>query len=329
MYKNNFAGRSNAALLVFILSFTIIISTATSQDNLPSISTKKTKVTPSDVFATVDLLNQSLDFFLKAKQIKPPQSPKRLEKGLGPMHVYQLVVACVNKMYEFDIQINSRPIPQVIVRPMKYTPADVITLVELMLDDVWRTAKILKIDYLPDDIVKVSGKTPTDVFQVTLDIFMKLNALTGQQNIDPSKVFSEMVRAVTDVKSILSQIDPLCRYKINAPVSKPGLRPSDVFTGCLTARHVINKYRQEFNMKIIPVPNTSYVSGIQPIDVFVQTQILIAEINLLKMTTNTISSTPLAIPVTGKLPTDVHQQAVLIQYLLNQIGPLKDIVAQD
>ncbi len=330
MYRIHFKRKLFAIFLVFILAFTVISRPAASQEGgQPSIAAKTAKVTPSDVFVLVDLLNRSLDVMLDAGQIKQPQPTASVEKGLGPMHVYQLAVACVNRIYDFDIQINIRPIPQVIVRPMKYTPADVKPLLELMLGDIWRAAFALKINDLPEEEGKFSDKSPTDVFQGMLNLFIKLSALTRQENIDPNTVFSEISRAVTDVKSILSQIDPVCRFKVNPPAGKPGLKPADVFAECLNARRVINKYRQEFNMNIVPVPQLSAVSLIRSVDVYVQTQIIIAEVNLLKMATNTISSTPLAIPSAGKTPSDVHQQAVMIQYLLNQINTLKDIVAQD
>ena len=63
-----------------------------------------------------------------------------------------------------------------------------------------------------------------------------------------------------------------------------------------------------------------------PADVFIQTQIIIAEINLLKIATGTISATPLPIPVKGKKPSDVHQEAVAMEYLLDQIDMLEQLV---
>lgn len=284
---------------------------------------KIANLTPSDVFGTIDLLNRTVNVMLKARQTKLPQPPDSLETGLGPMHVYQLLVACTKRLREFDFQINTRPIPLVIVSPMKYTPMDVKILADMILSDIQIDAAFLKIDGLPDEETLFSNKTPTDVFQEVLRLFVNLGALSGQQKIDPNKVFAEMVRGVKDVKSILSNIDFACRYKIDVPISKPNLTPANVFTGCIETRRMINRIRIDYNMGVVPIPKISKSRRLQPSDVFVQTQIIIAEINLLKMASNTIGATPLAIPVTGKKPSDVHQQAVMIQYLLNQIETVK------
>lgn len=50
--------------------------------------------------------------------------------------------------------------------------------------------------------------------------------------------------------------------------------------------------------------------------------------NLIKMGTETSSATALAIPALGKTPSDVHEQVALLQYLLDQINPLREMVAK-
>ena len=326
MYKNNYKQNLYVTSLIFILVSGLICRSAVTQEVKKPTASRDAVVTPSDVFATVERLNRSLDVLLEDREIKIAERTECVERGLGPMHVYQLVVVCVNMMHDFAVQNNLTPIPRVIVSPMKYTPADVKILANLMHDYINRTASALKIEELPKDIEKVSLKTPTDVFNEIHYLLKKLSALTGQEKIDPNKVFAELSRAVEDVKSILSQIDPACRFKVNAPSSKPGLKPADVYAVCLETRHSINKFRGDLNMDVVPVPKLSDISFIRPTDVYLQTQIIIAEINVLKMASNTASITPLAIPVTQKRPSDCHQLAVMIRYLLGQVNSLKDIV---
>jgi|TARA_Y100000294_G_C8263146_1_gene219636 hypothetical protein len=48
------------------------------------------KITPNDVYATLDLLDRSLDTLIEARQVKQPPPIQLGETDLRPMHVYQL-----------------------------------------------------------------------------------------------------------------------------------------------------------------------------------------------------------------------------------------------
>lgn len=285
-------------------------------------------VSPSDVYMAVDLLNRSADVMLEAGKIKVPPPQRSLESGLGPFHAYQLQLACIEKLHAFQLSVGMRPIPLVVSTPMKYSPADVQKLTDMMLAEMRKLASMCGVEGLPTSVNKASGKTPTDVVKVTLDLFAKLCALSGQEKITPSEVYAQIVRAVADGESILKQIDPACRYQVDAPVSKPDRTPGDVFAQCLEVRREINTLREGLGLDTTPVPTIPENQQLQPADVFVQTQIIIAELNLLKMNTDTVSSTPLAIPTEGKTPTDVHQHAAYLQYLIPQVRSLRTMVAQ-
>ena len=284
-------------------------------------------VTPNDVYAVFDLADRKLNGILEAEG-KPVFDGKLFpEKGLKPMHVYQMAVSCLETIHWYEAENGMVPVPIVIATPRKYTPADVLRLAGLVLFEVDRIAEHLKIYGLDEDAAWVENKTPTHVFFKILTLYIKMNTLAGKSKISPSEVYAQMVRAVKDVKSILGNIDPARRYRVDPPRSDRGLKPADVFKKCLSARESINASRRHFGLETIPVPALDPGMDIKPMDVFVQTQIIIAEINLLKMGTGTVSVTPLPISVTGKTPSDVHQQAALMKYLLGQIEPLEKLVA--
>ena len=52
----------------------------------------------------------------------------------------------------------------------------------------------------------------------------------------------------------------------------------------------------------------------------------LAELNAVKLATRTLTCTPLTVKVTGKTPSDVHQQLTLAGYLLHQMVPLQKMV---
>ncbi len=313
-----------------VLTATLLASLAIGSATLAEEPGKKFPegISPSDVYATVDRLNRSVDVLLAAKQIPLPPPQRSLESGLGPFHAYQLQLACIEKLHAFQRNTGMRPIPLVVSTPMKYFPADVKKVADLMLAEVRKVASTWNVEGLPDGVNKVSGKTPTDVVKATLNLFAKLSALGGLTKISPSEVYAQITRAVVDGESILKQIDPASRYLVDAPVSEPGKTPADAFARCLELRREINKLREGLGLNTTPVPRITAGQQLQPADVFMQTQIIIAELNLLKMNTDTVSSTPLAIPVQGKTATDVHQQVAFLQYLIPQVRSLRAMVAQ-
>ncbi len=281
-------------------------------------------ISPSHVYSKIDRLDRSLDRLLAARGLPAQTLPADVDTGLTPMHGYQPVLSCSNRLQELDDQLDVFAVPTITVRPTEYAPRDVFFVVITMRENVERIATNLKVEDLPSDELTETGKTPTDVFGVAIRVFVKLNALSGHDELRPAEVYAQMVRGVEDVKSILRQNDPACRYRINKPASLPERKPADVFQKCLEIRSLINRHRTELDMPTIPVPDPPDYE-VRPRDVFLQTQIIIAELNLLKMRLNTVSTTPLPVPVgADTTPTDVHGQATMIEYLLTQAGDVAD-----
>ena len=177
-------------------------------------------------------------------------------------------------------------------------------------------------DDLATDVRQVSGKTPTDVFNETVKLYLSFVALNGESSITPNEVYAQLVCATKDVMSILEQSDPACRYNVETAPVESGKTPSDVFRQCLNLRSEINIVRRNAGLGETPVPQSA-IQELAPLDVFLQTQIIIAELNLLKRGTETISSTPLAIPVTGKTPSDCYQQVSFAVHLIKQVIPVR------
>lgn len=284
------------------------------------------EVSPSDVYSVLDRVDLCADVLLEHTGVKTFQRPQLREKGLQPMHVYQMGVATVDLFIECQNQKQIRPMPKVVSTPSAYIPEDVKMLVDLLASHLERTLTRMSVETFPTDIRLFQGKVPTDVFDLFLSLYAKFSALAGRKQIKPNQVYAEMARGVADVKSILGQIDPARRYRIDAPKSPDGIASAEVFKICLDIRNHINEIRKSYDMEIIPVPEVESGAEPHPADVFIQTQIIIAELNLLKMRTGTVSATPLAVPVIDKTPSDVHQEAALLRYLMAQIHPLQAMI---
>lgn len=288
-------------------------------------TTASAKVSPSDVYASLDLTNQHLDELMAQQGLTMPKQ-RYIEKNLKPMHVYQMVMACTDMVRELQIKDGLRPFPIMAVAPMKYTPTDVILLVEVLEQQIQRIASKRHLE-LTSIFQTFSKKKPTDVFNQGIDVFIKLQLLQGKKGISPNVAYAQMTRAASDAEYILVNIDPYSRYQINAPKSQSGLTPTDVFKVALSVRKTLNKTRKFYQMNSIPIP-TFDGKNKTPQDVFYQIQIIIAELNLIKLASKTTDITPVAIDVSGKKPSDVHQQANYINYLMAQVDTLSNMVKQ-
>ncbi|MFK5983997.1 MAG: hypothetical protein QM479_01040 [Pseudomonadota bacterium] len=286
-------------------------------------TTSIAKITPSDVYAKLDLADQHLDSMLDEKGLKMSEQ-LYIEKKLKPMHVYQMIMACTDMLRKLQIKEGLRPFPIMAVAPMKYSPADVLLLVEILEQQIKRVTNIQQLE--PDSsLLTFFQKTPTDVFNKSMDVFIKLRLILGKKNISPNVAYAQMSRAVSDAEYILINIDKSSRYQINAPQSQSGLNPTDVFKISLKVRRTLNKVRKFYQMPSTSVPAFDGKKK-SPQDVYYQTQIIIAELNLIKLASFTTNITPIAIKVTGKKPSDVHQQANYINYLMAQVDTLTNIV---
>lgn len=306
MFKKN----RNTAFLCFVCAFWLPV-------------TGFSKTTPSDVYAQLDFAEQHLDAAIANKNLKM-QKQSYIESNLKPMHAYQMIMAGSDMVRELQIKNRISPFPIMSVAPMKYTPAAVLLLTNILEQEIKRT---FAGQGVTTDSVKLSfyKKTPTDVFNKAMDIFIKLRLLSGKTKISPNFAYAQMARGVSDAVYILVNIDENSRYKIDAPISAKSLGPTDVFKKAIEVRKTLNTVRQFFRLPESSIPNFDGNKK-TPQDVYYQTQIIIAELNIIKVATKTMDATPVAIHVDGKKPSDVHQLVADLDYLIKQTSTLTNIV---
>ncbi|MCW8931469.1 MAG: hypothetical protein OQL19_14670 [Gammaproteobacteria bacterium] len=295
------------------------------------------KYSPNDVFSGVEYSNQILDLLLKSKNITDLQIPSSKEKDAKPMHVYELHVSVLNELYHYSIKNNRPPPPLPVSTPIKYTPTDVYYLTELVINNL---EGIYKDDNNTIDFsMKTnSGKSPADVYQELFKLYYQLNRLNDKEKISPSEVYSHIIRAKEDLQYTLLL---LSKKFDNSQEQKKRLlmtaiygmhpdgtvisaqemnkKPGDVMTISFEVRKKLNILRQHNKLPQITIPSLSEYKKIKPIDVFLQTQFIIAELNLLKIPLDINSTTNSAKPATGKTPSDVYQVVKHINYMLERL----------
>jgi len=84
-------------------------------------------------------------------------------------------------------------------------------------------------------------------------------------------------------------------------------------------RGLLNQLRKHGQLREIPIPSISLYSEITPTDIFLQTQLIIAELNLLKLALNIQATTNREKPFVDKTPSNVFYQMQHIEYMLNRL----------
>ena len=166
--------------IVFLCGMALQLLAITAVPNSPAA------VTPNDVYATFELADRILDRALAARGEPPFKRNLFPEKGLKPMHVYQVAVSCVEAIHHYQSREKMIPVPMVIVTPRKYSPGDVLKLADMVLFEVGRIAEAMGVPDLPEERIAFSGKTPTDVYFRIVSVYMKVNMLSGQCSMGAS-----------------------------------------------------------------------------------------------------------------------------------------------
>lgn len=296
------------------------------------------KYSPSQVFAGVEYANKLLSKILAKKNIRGILIPTSREKAAKPMHVYELHVSALAELYQYAIKNNRRPPPLAVSTPIKYTPTDVYYLTQLVinnLEEIYKDSGGV-IDF---SMATHTEKSPANVFQELFELYYRLNLLNGKSKVSPSEVYSHIYRAKQDLQNSLRILSRRLENKkekekrllitatyglhTNGSVLTPlekGKTPGDVMLIGFKVRNNLNALRAKNKMKEIKVPILNDFNGkIRPIDVFLQTQFIIAELNLLKIPMDINSQTSAAIPAQNKTPSDVHQEMKHINYMLKRI----------
>ncbi|MHA2936894.1 hypothetical protein ACXJY6_01215 [Vibrio sp. RC27] len=304
---------------------------------LSGTSYAEKKYTPSDVYANIDYASRLLVKVLEEKNITDIALPKSHETAVKPMHVYELNVATIAEIYQYTLENKLTPPPLTFSSPINYSPTDVYYLTQIVTDAIERIYEN-NVGVNVYNVERFSNKSPKDVYDKLFKLYAKVLRLRGYDKVSPNQVYAQTYRAKTDLKSIIStlsnRLDDLnfdqkrllvtAAYGMHPDGSKmeayeKDKTPKDVVISALSVRKKINQLKEIYKMETLAIPQENSFSKVTPSDAFLQTQYIIAEINLLKKPLNISNSTDIAIEVKNKKPSDVYQEMKHINYLLDRL----------
>lgn len=297
---------------------------------------------PSDVYSGIEYANRIVDELL-ADQLDESvlsgvQTPISREKAAKPMHVYELHVSTLAELYHYALKNDRRPPPIAVSTPIAYTPTDVFQLTRLITSYL-RELYTEKIDTLQIYPKAHQNKTPGEVYQVLFELYFKLNLLNGKSRISPDEVFAQAQRAKEDLqyslltlskrlpnteeekkRLLVTSIYGMHPNGSTLANASPGRKPADVLRKAFDVREKLNLLRNKHQLPELDIPGFDQYGQVKPIDVFLQTQFIIAELNLLKSPLQITSTTNAAKPTSGMTPTDVYQEMSHIEYMLDRLA---------
>jgi len=272
------------------------------------ISLEAKELTPSDVYSQVMLIKDNIHSLLKYYDIKHEhkaiQNRVMVKIPLKPRNVWQ-------KTYEIMIKINilrdEHNLP--IIEPINMPPVANLNP-DLVYEQTQRIITELKIfetrlsiPISKENLQKVKGKTPLDVFNALNGISLTIDEL-NKNKVTPSYVFGENMRVYDDISLILDTLN----IEDNTIPAKKNIKstPNDT---ARTGLKILEKIKQlQVLSGISFVDFRDFKKAKQtPSDVFSLTQMIIAELQTIKAYLNIPNITPSAAQYHEKTPAEVDQ----------------------
>lgn len=283
---------------------------------LPRLSQAAT-TTYADVYQITDLTVRGVDIILrKSKGVNQAAIPKWAEKQMGPFQVYQLQVACLDEIRRMETAFKMTPHPHIIASPSPLNEKHLYKLSTILLAEIRRIAIHLNIWGLPKQQRSFSEKTVHDVCTETVALYLKLRALGGRKTISVKEVSGQFGRAVADLKILLNHIDPARRYQDTFPqINQQEI--SQNYSSCRNIRQELNGVRTLYKLPPLPVPPATKQPSITQL--FIQSQIILGELNQIKTVNNIPDPSPTIISQTTL---SICDQINTLHGLIKQIKPL-------
>lgn len=265
-------------------------------------------VTPSHVFrATRDLISEIrilrdelgvYDYPVEAEQ----------QEDRAPVHVYAKTLEVLSKVSRVQRRFGVTPanVGQIPIKDI--APADVLRSVNGILDEVRRIKTQMVIETEIEAAELVGGKTPSMVYKNLADASFLLDGLRGRP-LTPTDVYGNAVAILDEMELIAAKLRvPL---KTDAPAVNGTKRPTDVAQQVLRATYKVINLQTRLGMDASAVPTLTLVR-VTPSEVYDATNMLMAEMNRIKVHLGiNLPREPRPDP-RNKRPEDVFAQVMLI-----------------
>lgn len=263
------------------------------------------KVTPNQVYQVTENIVLELAVFHEKNFTKANATVEALTPR-KPRHVLQKAREVFQKLqalrYINGLTPNSiDPVPARAI-----TPGDVKVLVDKILSDVKELQSVYGINASPKEAPLPSGKNPTDVYANLIRVSQSLDGL-GIPAVVPNDVYQVAQTVVNQLAMIYSNAkgkDITVRKML-----VQGKSPKDVYDQAFALVGTLKKLSDDGRLSVaggVVLP-TRKDNSISPSHVLDLMNVVLAEVNAMKISAGILEPTELAIMSSGKTPSDVFQ----------------------
>ncbi len=316
----------NRLYKLLLLFFFFMVSPA--QGTGPSDSPGAiSKTTPSDVFFAVQRINRDLEN-LRLHMGAPKAIPLSIQiHKAAPHDVYYQVKTLFQKTNRLSFEIirlqeQAPPLPGRLI-----LPADVLILVKGAHRSIHHVLTELKIpDYADMKPASDAPKTPSHVFRAVLAINRQINELL-ERRFSPSDVYMELTLAIGYASRQLAQYPGAIRIP-EAPVFEKEKSPSHVYFRLLDCLEIISRIYKTAGLEMLVIDSTRVdEKSITPSDVFDMASLIVARLDFLHKELGLVKMPREVFYLGRKYPSDVYQQAGILEKQLTQLERLMKATA--
>ena len=280
------------------------------------------EATPSDVFFEVQRINADLEN-LRLYMGAPKTTPLGIHiHQASPHDVYSQAKALFQKANRLSFEIVRQqehvpPLPGGLI-----LPANVLILVRGAHRSIHHVLADLKIPECAD-IKPVPGapRTLSHVFRAILAINRQINELL-ERRFSPSDVYMKVTQAIGYASRHLAQYPGSIRIP-DAPAFEKEKRPSDVYFRFLDCLEIISRIYKTAALEMLVIDTTRIdKESITPSDVFDMASLIIAHLDFLHKELGLVTMPREVFYLGRKYPSDVYQQAGILEKQLKQLERL-------
>ena len=265
-------------------------------------------VTPSHVFrATKDVIAE-IEVLRRELGVDDYPVEAELPEDRAPVHVYAKTLEVLSKVSRVQRRFGVTPgeVGQIPIKEID--PGDVLRSVNGILDEVRRikTQMVIETEIEPAELV--GSKTASMVYKNLADASFLLDGLRGRP-LTPTDVFGSAVAILDEMELIAAKLRvPL---RLDPPVVEGSKKPRDVAQQVLRATYKVVNLQTRLGMDASAVPTLTLVR-VTPSEVYDATNILMAEMNRIKVHLEINLPREPRPDARNKKPEDVFGQVMLI-----------------
>ena len=285
-----------------------IILAATALLLCSTASLAQEQITPSHVFQKAKQIMEEIKFIRETANVTTAAREPGVQMNKRPLHVYSKALEVVEKVgrYQNTIGIDRVEAYQIPLR--KVTPVEVYEQAESILNELSRIRKAQGLAYTPKTVPFVTGKGPSDVYEMMWKSSYLLDGLVGQTS--PNDVFRNTQYILQELDLIAENlsVDIKSRNAVQRVGSKT---PKDVNLEAFKTLHRIGRLQRYLD--VMPFTPSPFPAGkILPNDALDATNTILAELVRVKVALGIKTSRRnLSVP-SGKTPDAVFDEMLLI-----------------